>query len=40
MYGKKLPKTEMQRFHIDVFIDVSAVYIGDELVFSHNQWTI
>lgn len=40
MYGKKLPKTDMQRFHIDVFIAVDSVYIGDEQVFRDNAWII
>ena len=38
IYGKKLPKTEMQRFHIDVFVHLGAVYIGNESVFSDNAW--
>lgn len=27
IYGKKLPKTELQRFHIDVFISLGKVFI-------------
>ncbi len=38
IYGKKLPKTEIQRFHIDVFVALDKVYIWDELVFE--QWKI
>ncbi len=32
IYGKKLPKTEMQRFHIDVFLALDSVYIGETKV--------
>jgi aminopeptidase len=40
IYGKKLPKTELQRFHIDVFIAVEAVYFGEQKVFENNSWII
>lgn len=40
IYGKKLPKSELQRFHIDVFIAVKHVYIDDEMVFENNAWTL
>ena len=40
IYGKKLPKTEVQRFHIDVFVALEAVYIGEERVYGENEWTI
>jgi aminopeptidase len=33
IYGKKLPKTEIQRFHIDMFVALESVKIGDERVF-------
>lgn len=29
IYGKKLPKEELQRFHIDVFLDVKNIRIGE-----------
>jgi hypothetical protein len=40
IYGKKLPKTEVQRFHIDVFTALEAVYIGEKRVFEDGEWTI
>jgi aminopeptidase len=40
IYGKKLPKSEIQRFHIDVFIDVSWVWIGDTRAFESGSWSI
>lgn len=40
IYGKKLPKTELQRFHIDVFISLGKMYIGDEKVFDDGKWII
>lgn len=40
IYGKKLPKTEVQRFHIDVFIAVESVYIGEVQVFCDGKWCI
>ncbi len=40
IYGKKLPKTELQRFHIDVFIALGKVYINDEKIFEDNKWII
>ena len=40
IYGKKLPKTEIQRFHIDVFVALGTVFIGEECVFRDNNWTI
>ncbi len=38
IYGKKLPKTEIQRFHIDVFVALDKVYIGETMLF--DQWKI
>jgi aminopeptidase len=40
IYGKKLPKTEVQRFHIDVFIALQTVYIGEKQVFENGKWSI
>jgi aminopeptidase len=40
IYGKKLPKTEIQRFHIDVFIALEGVYIGEERAYEWWKWTI
>ncbi|MFZ2256259.1 MAG: hypothetical protein WAW59_00095 [Patescibacteria group bacterium] len=40
IYGKKLPKTEVQRFHIDVFIALDAVYIGETKVFEDGRWCV
>jgi aminopeptidase len=40
IYGKKLPKTMIQRFHIDVFIALESVYIGEKKVFSGAGWKI
>jgi len=40
IYGKKLPKTEVQRFHIDVFVSLDSVYIGDTKVFENNAWIV
>ena len=40
IYGKKLPKTEVQRFHIDVFVALEAVYIGEERVYEGGAWKI
>ena len=33
IYGKKLPKTEIQRFHIDVFIALESIYIDETNIF-------
>ncbi len=40
IYGKKLPKTEIQRFHIDVFLALESVYIGEQRVFEDKKWII
>jgi aminopeptidase len=40
IYGKKLPKTEIQRFHIDVFVALEAVYVDDKRVFENGRWTV
>lgn len=40
IYGKKLPKTEIQRFHIDVFIALEWVYIGEKRVFEGGRWIV
>lgn len=40
IFGKKLPKTEVQRFHIDVFIALDQVIIWEETVFSQGAWII
>lgn len=40
IYGKKLPKLEVQRFHIDVFVALESVYIGDEKVFEDGKWIV
>lgn len=40
IYGKKLPKTEVQRFHIDVFVALESVYIGDRRVYEDGKWNI
>jgi aminopeptidase len=40
IYGKKLPKTEVQRFHIDVFIALRAVYVDDKRVFEEGRWIV
>lgn len=40
IYGKKLPKNEMQRFHIDVFIALESVSIGEQRVFEKGTWII
>ncbi len=40
IYGKKLPKNEIQRFHIDVFIALEAVYIGERRIFENGKWTV
>ncbi len=40
IYGKKLPKTELQRFHIDVFIALEWVFIGEEKIYSDWQWNL
>ncbi|GAB0174712.1 MAG: hypothetical protein HHAS10_05910 [Candidatus Altimarinota bacterium] len=40
IYGKKLPKSETQRFHIDVFVDLESVIIGDTEVFRDGKWAI
>ncbi len=40
IYGKKLPKTEMQRFHIDVFVALESVYIADTQVFQNGRWSV
>lgn len=40
IYGKKLPKTEIQRFHIDVFVALEAVYIGNIQIFADGKWIV
>ncbi len=40
LYGKKLPKTEVQRFHIDIFIALDSMYIGDKKVFENGNWIV
>ena len=40
IYGKKIPKTMIQRFHIDVFIATEWVYIGDQRVYEGGGWII
>jgi aminopeptidase len=40
IYGKKLPKTMIQRFHIDVFVALEAVYIGEKKIFEIGEWKI
>lgn len=40
IFGKKLPKTEVQRFHIDVFIALESVYIDDTQVFRDGKWCV
>lgn len=40
IYGKKLPKTEMQRFHIDVFVALKSVYIDEEKIFENGNWAL
>ncbi len=40
IYGKKLPKTEIQRFHIDVFLALDSVYIGEQKVYENGNWTV
>ena len=40
IYGKKLPKTEVQRFHIDVFIALDWVWIGEERVYEDWRWAL
>lgn len=38
IYGKKLPKGMIQRYHIDVFIDLGTVYMGEECIFRDGGW--
>ncbi|MDD5377250.1 MAG: hypothetical protein PHH16_03985 [Candidatus Gracilibacteria bacterium] len=40
LYGKKLPKTEVQRFHIDIFIALRSMYVGDVKVFEDGGWVV
>lgn len=40
LYGKKLPKTEVQRFHIDIFIALESMYVGETKVFENGNWTV
>lgn len=40
IYGKKLPKNEMQRFHVDVFVALDSVIIGEKKVFENGEWII
>ncbi len=40
IYGKKLPKTDIQRFHIDVFVALDSVYIGKEKIFEDGKWIV
>ena len=38
IYGKKLPKTMLQRYHIDVFLELGEVYMGDTCIFKNGGW--
>ncbi len=40
IYGKKLPKNMIQRFHIDVFIATEWVYIGEQRVYEDGGWVV
>ena len=40
IYGKKLPKTEIQRFHIDVFVALQSVFIWEIRVFEKGNWIV
>ena len=40
IYGKKLPKNMIQRFHIDVFIATEWVYIGEQRVYENGGWVL
>jgi len=40
IYWKKLPKTEVQRFHIDVFVTLDSVFIDENKVFDGGKWII
>lgn len=40
IYGKKLPKSEIQRFHIDVFLDIKSVSIDNDSVFDGSNWRV
>ncbi len=40
IYWKKLPKSEIQRFHIDVFIATEWVYIWENRVFENGKWSL
>lgn len=38
IFGKKLPKTEKQRFHIDVFLALKSVTIGNTRIYEDGKW--
>jgi hypothetical protein len=40
IYGKKLPKTDTQRFHIDVFVALESVRIWENEVFREGKWVL
>lgn len=40
IYGKKLPKAEVQRFHIDVFVALKSVSLGQTEIFRDGKWTL
>lgn len=40
IYGKKLPKTEIQRFHIDIFIALDSVFVDEKRVFENGKWIV
>jgi hypothetical protein len=40
IYWKKLPKSETQRFHIDVFVALESVYIGENKIFANGKWIV
>jgi hypothetical protein len=40
IYGKKLPKTEIQRFHIDIFIALDSVFVDEKQVFENGKWIV
>ena len=39
IFGKKLPKDMMQRFHIDVFVALQDVRLGEASIFEKGRWT-
>jgi len=40
VYRKKVPKTKVQKFHIDLFVDVQKIYMDNTIVFDNGEYIL